>query len=94
VNELTTPVSAFEHFEECGKQNGVRYWEAHELMARLGYTNYSSFANVMNKAISSCAQLGIQIVDAFIQTSVVVSGKAVSTYRLARFACFLTTMQC
>jgi DNA-damage-inducible protein D len=61
-------------------------------MARLGYTTYASFANVINKAIASCAQLGIQISDAFIQTTAVFDGKEVSTYRLTRFACFLTTM--
>ncbi len=92
MSEMQVAKELFNDFEDCAKQNGVRYWDAVELMTRLGYTSYLSFANVINKAISSCAQLGIQIPDAFIQTTAVIDGKTISTYRLTRFACFLTTM--
>jgi DNA-damage-inducible protein D len=92
MTELSTEVDLFEDFEDCAKENGVRYWEAHDLMVRLGYSNYQSFAGVINKSISSCAQLGIQISDAFIQTTIMLEGKSVPTYRLTRFACFLAAM--
>ena len=82
----------FEDFEDSAKQNGVRYWEAHTLMERLGYENYSSFSKVINKAIASCAQLDIQINDAFIQATIEIDGKQCPTYRLTRFACFLIAM--
>lgn len=84
--------TSFADFEDCAKQDDVRYWEAAELMERLGYSSYSSFANVINKAISSCAQLQIQIPDAFIQTTALIEGREVATFRLTRFACFLVAM--
>jgi DNA-damage-inducible protein D len=79
-------------FEEFAKQNGIRYWFAHDLMSRLGYESYSSFVKVINKAISSCAQLGIQIPDAFISTTQIVEGREVNSYKLTRFACFLVAL--
>jgi DNA-damage-inducible protein D len=91
-NALTISTDSFEDFEESAKQNGVRYWDAHEFMRKLGYESYASFSGVINKAIGSCVQLGIQINEAFMQSTVVVDGRSVSSYRLTRFACFLTAM--
>jgi DNA-damage-inducible protein D len=82
----------FQDFEDCAKENGTRHWDAHDLMRKLGYETYASFSKVINKAIASCAQLGIQIHDAFIQTTTVVDGKIVPSYDLTRFACFLVAM--
>ncbi len=85
-------IGTFRDFEDSAKQNGIRYWDAHELMKRLGYETYQSFAKVINKAIASCAQLEIQIGDAFIPTTATIDGRDVPTYRLTRFACFLIAM--
>lgn len=81
-----------ERFEEAAHQNGIRYWVAHEFMASLGYETWSSFKNVINKAMASCAALNVQIEEAFIPDSFLEDGKEVSTFRLTRFGCFLVTM--
>ena len=81
-----------QRFENSAKQNGIRYWWAHEFMLDLGYENSSTFNNVINKAIASCARLGLDVSDAFIASSYVENGKTVKSYRLTRFACLLVTM--
>ena len=79
-------------FEEAARQNGVRYWIAHEFMTALGYEAWPSFQKVINKAMASCAALNVQIPEVFIPDTFVENGKDVSTFRLTRFACFLVTM--
>jgi len=81
-----------ERFEDAAKQNGVRYWIAHEFMASLGYETWSSFQNVINKAMASCVSLNVQIPEVFLPDVFLDNGKEVSTYRMTRFACFLVTM--
>lgn len=79
-------------FEDSAKENGVRYWDAHQFMTALGYGNWASFRAVLNKAIASCAQLGINIADVFIPLTVLDGAKVINSYRLTRFACFLVSM--
>ncbi len=81
-----------QHFENAAHQNGIRYWYAHEFMRELGYESWQSFSNVINKAIGSCARLGIDVVDAFVSDTYLLDGKEQRTYRLTRFACLLVTM--
>lgn len=86
------PSEAAFPFEEHAKQNGVRYWDAWTLMRNLGYESYVSFKNVILKAISSCAKLGIETHEAFTPETVIEEGRTRNTYRLTRFACFLITL--
>lgn len=81
-----------QRFENSAHQNGVRFWYAHEFMAELGYENWTSFNGVINKAIASCARLGLDVADAFVSDTVEREGKQQRTYRLTRFACLLVTM--
>jgi DNA-damage-inducible protein D len=81
-----------QRFEDAARENGVRYWIAHEFMRALGYETWASFQKVINKAMASCAALNVQIQEVFIPDQFVEDGKAVSTYRLTRFGCFLVTM--
>lgn len=81
-----------QRFEDTSHQNGIRYWFAHEFMQELGYESWASFNGVINKAIASCARLGLDVQDAFIPDSRSVEGKEQRTYRLTRFACLLVTM--
>lgn len=81
-----------QRFEEASCENGVRYWLAHTFMEILGYDSWQSFSQVINKAIASCAALGVQIPEAFIPQTVEVDGRNLASYRLTRFACFLVTM--
>jgi DNA-damage-inducible protein D len=79
-------------FEGLAKENGIRYWDAHEFMDSLGYDSWGSFKKVINRAIGSCAQLGIDIGEVFIQKTTVEGAKVQETYKLTRFACLLITM--
>lgn len=81
-----------ESFEDSARQNGVRYWVAHEFMVSLGYESWASFQKVINKAMASCAALGVSIPEVFIADTFIDDGKEVNTYRLTRFACSLVTM--
>lgn len=80
-------------FEEDAKQNGIRYWIAHDFMKRLGYETWASFQRVINKAMSSCAELDVAIDESFIPINFLdENDKEVKSYKLTRFACFLITM--
>nr|VFK19680.1 MAG: DNA-damage-inducible protein D [Candidatus Kentron sp. LPFa]VFK33941.1 MAG: DNA-damage-inducible protein D [Candidatus Kentron sp. LPFa] len=82
-----------QRFEDHSYQNGGRYWIAHEFMLVLGYKDWKTFNRVINRAMRSCLDLGVDISEAFIQATIESEGKEVNTYRLTRFACFLVTMQ-
>jgi DNA-damage-inducible protein D len=81
-----------QRFEDLAKQNGVRFWDAREFMGALGYDTWSSFQQVINRSISSCAQLGVDISEVFIPFHFVDGDKQVSSYKLTRFACLLVAM--
>lgn len=77
-------------FEDSARQNGMRYWVAHDYMDYLGYESWQSFRTVIQKAMSSCLQLGIDADDAFIPFELADGTKS---YKLTRFACYLVAMQ-
>lgn len=79
-------------FEESGRENGVRFWLAHEFMKALGYDSWTAFQRVVTKAMGSCAKLGIDPTESFAPTTYIEDGKEVKTYKLSRFACFLVSM--
>ncbi len=81
-----------ELFENDAHQNGIRYWTAHDFMRHLGYESWSSFKSVVNKAMSSCVNLEIDLMDNFSQIDIIYEGKETKTFKLSRFACFLVTM--
>jgi len=81
-------------FESSARQNGQRYWLAHEFMHTLGYESWSSFKTVVNKAIGLCSRIGVDVMEAIIPTEAPdETGKTVSTFKLTRFGCLLVTMQ-
>jgi DNA-damage-inducible protein D len=83
-----------ESFEDSAKQNGIRYWVAHEFMHKLGYENWASFKAVVNKAISLCARIGVDAMEAIIPFEALdEQGKKFNSYKLTRFGCLLVTMQ-
>lgn len=64
-------------------------WSSRDLAQALGYLNYESFKNPINKAIHACVALGIDITENFEQASSDDGGKH---YELTRFACYLVAM--
>jgi len=83
-----------EHFENHSNQNGFVYWYASELKDILGYKTDVSFNKSINKAISVCTTLNINILDNFIQEQRNLNGKVFIDYKLSRFACYLVVMNC
>jgi DNA-damage-inducible protein D len=82
-----------ESFEDFGKDNGVRYWMASDLMRLLGYTDFSTFKNkALNKAVNACTTLNIPIGDNFMPFQEIVDGKPLENFKLTRFACYLVAM--
>ena len=86
------PAFDLQGFEDASRQNGVRYWIAHEFMRALGYDSWQAFSQIINRAMASCASLNVQIHEAFVQKTVLFDGREVASFRLTRFACFLVTM--
>lgn len=79
-------------FEKLAKENGIRYWDAREFMGALGYDTWGSFRGVINKAIASCAHMGIDISEVFIAKTIIEDSKVIDSFKLTRFACLLVTM--
>ncbi len=83
---------SIQKFEDAGRENGVRYWYAHEFMRSLGYDSWPNFQRVLTKAMGSCVKLGLDPTESFIPETLIEDGKELRTYRLSRFACFLVSM--
>lgn len=79
-------------FDDLGRDGQARFWYARDLMVMLGYENYGSFQNAINKAIGTCTTLGIPVLENFVQVQRDIDGQSVQDCQLSRFACYLTTM--
>jgi DNA-damage-inducible protein D len=79
-------------FETIAKTNGSRYWFARDLMKALGYDDWTAFKKVINKAISACALLDIQVLEMFIRVEREIGGRPVEDYKLTRSACCMTSL--
>lgn len=80
------------NFNDIAKENGFTYWYARDYMHMLGYESYTSFKKAINRAISTCMTLDIDIIDNFKQVKRESDGREVDDYQLSRFACYLTAM--
>lgn len=81
-----------ENFESNSRENGFVYWYASDLYKHLGYETWTAFFKAVNKAITTCMTLGIQVAENFVQVSHIVDGKPTNDYKLSRFACYLVVM--
>lgn len=81
-----------ENFEAFGQSNGGRYWFARDLMQMLGYESFAAFKGVVNRAIATCATLGIPIENNFIPVQREIDAQSFDDYKLSRFACYLAAM--
>jgi len=92
MSEITLFDGGFDetHFEGKCRENGFVYWWGSELMTQLGYESEASFNKAINKAMTTCNTLNIQIFDNFVQCVNSDTGK--TDFKLSRFACYLTVM--
>ena len=80
------------NFNDLAKENGFTHWSAREYMIMLGYESYVSFKRAINRAITTCMTLDIDVEENFRQVNVTVDGKQEKDYKLSRFACYLVAM--
>ena len=79
-------------FEDYGHTNGGVAWYARDLAELLGYKEFKSFENAVNRAIQACIALKIDVLGNFTQVVREIDGHKVRDYKLSRFACYLTAM--
>ncbi len=77
------------NFEALSNDNGFVYWNARELMYRLGYTSWDSFNKSIKRAISTCTNIDADIMSNFVQYR---NKTGEVDYKLSRFACYLVVM--
>jgi DNA-damage-inducible protein D len=81
------------NFNDLAKDiSGFTHWSAHEYMEMLGYESYEAFRKAINKAISTCTTLDIDVSENFQQTTIDIAGRPERDFRLSRFACYLVAM--
>lgn len=81
-------------FEGRGHENGMKFWYARDFMALLGYQNFQSFEKAIQKAMTACNALRVPLDETIIPLSREIDGKSVKDYKLNRFGCYLTAMNC
>ena len=77
------------HFEAMSVSNGGTTWLASSLMDLLGYTNLKSFRRVLNRAVTVCTTLDLEVMDHFQQFQ---TEDGRPDWKLTRFACYLVAM--
>jgi DNA-damage-inducible protein D len=82
-------VKTFEQLKQLTK-SGAEFWSARDIMPLLGYKNWESFKNVIEKAIVACKNSGEQIErNFFVPPRKSDGGRPREDYILSRFACYL-----
>lgn len=79
-------------FDSMCHENGMTFWYARDLMDMLGYSTYQSFSRAIQKAITTCSTLNIDIMDNFVQVAREINSKEEKDYKLSRFACYLVAI--
>lgn len=82
----------YQNFNDYCLQNGFTYWFARDFMTMLGYESFENFKRVINKALTTCMTLDIDVSENFEQIKRDVEGKQKNDYKLSRFACYLIAM--
>jgi len=94
--EENLPVPSRKSFEDLKQTNphGAEYWTARQLQPLLGYKQWRSFENAIQKAVTSCQQSGNDPAYHFARARKPITGgkgavQEVNDYQLSRFACYL-----
>jgi DNA-damage-inducible protein D len=90
------PVLGEQSFENLKhfNQHGAEYWNARELQAMLGYTQWRRFEDAIKRAMTSCEKSGNDPAHHFAGAGKPITGgkgavQIVNDYQLSRFACYL-----
>jgi len=91
--EIIEPNKNFEDIKKID-ENDIEYWNARELMLRLGYTTWEGFNDVVTRAARAALNSGQTVSDHFRQLTKMVdigssSKRAIKDWKLDRYACYL-----
>jgi DNA-damage-inducible protein D len=86
--------SSFEDMMQRDPETGTEFWCARDLLLLLGYSRWESFARVIEKARTACANSGNSADDHFLELTKMVdvgSGakRKIDDIALSRYACYL-----
>lgn len=94
--EITTLDEFIKKLEANAKKdkNGIEYWSARDLQKVLGYSKWSNFENVIDRAKTSCQTFGKPVNSHFADIGKMVDNGGVAPqiikdYQLTRYACYL-----
>ena len=93
MKEMEVNSKTFEDIKHID-ENGVEFWYARELMPVLQYSNWQNFEKIIHKAMISCENSNINVIDHFTDINKMVqigSGayREQIDYELTRYACYL-----
>lgn len=80
------------NFNDIAQDGEFTFWLASQYMNMLGYESYTSFKKAINKAMTTCMTLDIDMLENFGQVRSTIDGKQETDYKLSRFACYLVAM--
>lgn len=93
MNKLEINNTLFEKIKHIDEYDN-EYWEARELQKVLEYKEWRNFKKVLDKAMITCVQSKINILEQFVEFNKPIKGghgniQIVEDYKLSRYACYL-----
>lgn len=96
MTTATLNVKEYKQFEDIKHitDDGAEFWYARELASVLEYVQWRNFTKVIDKAMLSCKNSGLECADHFAEVSKMVdlgsgSQRKLNDFQLSRYACYL-----